>query len=237
MRTTSNRRPTRPRERWSKCSVIQGGLWATGLRYDLVALFAAGRKITSPPWIEIGGPNLGREDAVIRDEANATGRCTLPLAQIAERTNVGRAKARAAIRLAEGLGVIAIEDASDEGVSSSSAASSRAVEPKRREQFAQVARLQSWECCARVRQRRSLRRSSNPTAGRLALAASPVQQHPACCQQLTATHERDHGLVRLRKDSKRVGDTVSTHRLPFVHAQDGAFKQRSDDLIGTTASG
>ena len=49
------------------------------------------------------------EDAVIRDEANATGRCTLPLAQIAERTNVGRAKARAAIRLAESLGLIAID--------------------------------------------------------------------------------------------------------------------------------
>ena len=152
--------------------------------------------------------DLGGEDAVIRDEANA-GRRTLPLTRIAERTNEAGPKSESP-QARRGPGVIAIEDASDEGVSSSSAASSRAVEPKRREQFAQVARLQSWECCARVRQRRSLRRSSNPTAGRLALAASPVQQHPACCQQLTATHERDHGLVRLRKDSNRVGDSVST---------------------------
>jgi hypothetical protein len=41
--------------------------------------------------------------AVIRDEAKATGSCTLPLARIAERANVGRAKARAAIRLADSL--------------------------------------------------------------------------------------------------------------------------------------
>jgi len=58
-----------------------------------------------------------------------------------------------------------------------------------------------------------------------------VQQHLACRQQLTATHERDHGLVRFRKDRKRAGDAVSTHRLPFVHAQGGAFKQSSEDLI------
>jgi hypothetical protein len=45
--------------------------------------------------------------AVIRDDAKATGRCTLPLARIAERANIGRAKARAAIRLAESLGIIA----------------------------------------------------------------------------------------------------------------------------------
>ena len=51
------------------------------------------------------------------------------------------------------------------------------------------------------RQRRSPRPSLDPTAGRLALAAGPVQQHLACRQQLTATHERDHGLVRFRKDS------------------------------------
>jgi hypothetical protein len=49
--------------------------------------------------------------AVIRDEAKATGKCTLPLARIAERANIGRAKARAAIRLAESLGAIAIEEA------------------------------------------------------------------------------------------------------------------------------
>jgi hypothetical protein len=48
--------------------------------------------------------------AVIRDEAKATGRCDLPVARIAERANIGRAKARAAIRLAESLGAIAIEE-------------------------------------------------------------------------------------------------------------------------------
>jgi hypothetical protein len=47
--------------------------------------------------------------AVIRDEAKTTGRCTLPVARIAERANIGRAKTRAAIRLAESLGAIAIE--------------------------------------------------------------------------------------------------------------------------------
>ena len=51
--------------------------------------------------------------AVIRNEASATGKCTLPVARIAERANVGRAKARAAIRLAERLGIIAIEVAPD----------------------------------------------------------------------------------------------------------------------------
>ena len=39
--------------------------------------------------------------AVIRNEAQASGKCSLPLARIAERANIGRAKARAAIRLAE----------------------------------------------------------------------------------------------------------------------------------------
>jgi Helix-turn-helix domain len=47
--------------------------------------------------------------AVIRDEAKGTGECTLPVARIAERANIGRAKTRAAIRLAESLGLIAIE--------------------------------------------------------------------------------------------------------------------------------
>ena len=47
--------------------------------------------------------------AVIRDEARATGKCTLSVARIAERANIGRAKTRAAIRLAEYLGLIAIE--------------------------------------------------------------------------------------------------------------------------------
>ena len=48
--------------------------------------------------------------AVIRNEAKTTGKCTLPVARIAERANVGRAKARAAIRLAASLGVITIEE-------------------------------------------------------------------------------------------------------------------------------
>jgi hypothetical protein len=51
--------------------------------------------------------------AVIRNEAKATGRCTLPVARIAERANVGRAKTQAAIRLAERLGIIGIEVAPD----------------------------------------------------------------------------------------------------------------------------
>jgi hypothetical protein len=51
--------------------------------------------------------------AVIRNEAAATGRCTLPVARIAERANVGRAKVRAAIKLAERLEIIAIEIAPD----------------------------------------------------------------------------------------------------------------------------
>jgi hypothetical protein len=51
--------------------------------------------------------------AVIRNEAAATGKCTLPVARIAERANVGRAKVRAAIRLAERLEIIAIEIAPD----------------------------------------------------------------------------------------------------------------------------
>ena len=48
--------------------------------------------------------------AVFRDEAEATGKCELPVARIAERANIGRARARAAIRLAETLGAIAIEE-------------------------------------------------------------------------------------------------------------------------------
>jgi hypothetical protein len=63
--------------------------------------------VVVPP--EVAEPVL----AVIRDEGRATGRCTLSVARIAERANVGRAKARAAIRLAERLGIIAIEVAPD----------------------------------------------------------------------------------------------------------------------------
>lgn len=51
--------------------------------------------------------------AVIRNEAQASGKCSLPLARIAERANVGRAKVRAAIRLAERLGIIAVGVAPD----------------------------------------------------------------------------------------------------------------------------
>jgi hypothetical protein len=51
--------------------------------------------------------------AVIRNEAQASGKCSLPVARLAERANIGRAKARAAIRLAEGLGLIAIEETPD----------------------------------------------------------------------------------------------------------------------------
>ena len=48
--------------------------------------------------------------AVIQSEASATGGCALSVAQIAKRANVGRAKVRAAIRLAESIGAIATED-------------------------------------------------------------------------------------------------------------------------------
>ena len=50
--------------------------------------------------------------AVIQNEASATGECYLSVAQIARRAHHGRAKTRAAIRLAQSLGVIAREDAS-----------------------------------------------------------------------------------------------------------------------------
>ena len=50
------------------------------------------------------------------NEAGATGRCVLPLARIAERANIGRAKTRPAIRLAESLGVIAIEEPNQQRV-------------------------------------------------------------------------------------------------------------------------
>ena len=49
--------------------------------------------------------------AVIQNEARATGECTLSVAQIAERANVGRTKARAAIRLAECYWVVTVEQA------------------------------------------------------------------------------------------------------------------------------
>ena len=51
--------------------------------------------------------------AVIRNETQTTGKCTLPVAQLAEHANIGRAKVRAAIRLAESLGLIAIDETPD----------------------------------------------------------------------------------------------------------------------------
>jgi two-component system response regulator FixJ len=45
--------------------------------------------------------------AVIQNQASATGECSLSVARIAERAHHGRAKTRAAIRLAESVGVIA----------------------------------------------------------------------------------------------------------------------------------
>ena len=52
--------------------------------------------------------------AVIRNEASTSGRCIVPVARIAERANIGRAKTRAAIRLAEKLGLITIEETPDQ---------------------------------------------------------------------------------------------------------------------------
>lgn len=50
--------------------------------------------------------------AVIQNEASASGECCLSVTQIAKRAHHGRAKTRAAIRLAESVGVIAREDGS-----------------------------------------------------------------------------------------------------------------------------
>ena len=58
-----------------------------------------------------------------------------------------------------------------------------------------------------------------------------MQQHFACRQQFTATQRCDDGLVQFSKDAIRVRTSVFTQRLPLVHSQDGAIKQRSDDLI------
>jgi hypothetical protein len=63
---------------------------------------------------------------VIRDEAKATGKCELLVTQIAERANI--AKVRAAIRLAESLGAIAIEEIPDPSGCSSIVASPPAVD-------------------------------------------------------------------------------------------------------------
>ena len=45
--------------------------------------------------------------AVIRNETAATGKCTLSVARIAERANIGRAKVRAAIKFAARSEIIA----------------------------------------------------------------------------------------------------------------------------------
>jgi hypothetical protein len=92
-------------ENRNKSKIVQRVVW--GRR------FLAATVVVPPPI----GKHLNTDAmavlAVIRNEAVATGKCTLPVARIAERANVGRAKARAAIRLAERLGLIAIEVASD----------------------------------------------------------------------------------------------------------------------------
>src|SRR5262245_2876557 len=75
--------------------------------------FLAATVVVPPDVAELLNTDAMAVLAVIRDEARATGRCTLPVARIAERANIGRAKARAAIRLAEDLGLIAIEEAPD----------------------------------------------------------------------------------------------------------------------------
>src|SRR6476661_3952544 len=75
--------------------------------------FLAATVVVPPSISELLNTDAMAVLAVIRNEAAATGRCSLPVARIAERANVGRAKVRAAIRLAERLGIIAIEVASD----------------------------------------------------------------------------------------------------------------------------
>jgi hypothetical protein len=71
--------------------------------------FLAATVVVPPEVAELLNTDAMAVLAVIRDEARATGKCILPVARIAERANIGRAKTRAAIRLAESLGLIAIE--------------------------------------------------------------------------------------------------------------------------------
>jgi hypothetical protein len=71
--------------------------------------FLAATVVVPPEVAELLNTDAMAVLAVIRDEASATGKCVLPVARIAERANIGRAKTRAAIRLAESLGLIAIE--------------------------------------------------------------------------------------------------------------------------------
>ena len=75
--------------------------------------FLAATVVVPPSISELLNTDAMAVLAVIRNEAAATGKCTLPVARIAERANVGRAKVRAAIKLAERLEIIAIEIAPD----------------------------------------------------------------------------------------------------------------------------
>src|SRR3954464_898964 len=75
--------------------------------------FLAATVVVPPSISELLNTDAMAVLAVIRNDAAATGKCTLPVARIAERANVGRAKVRAAIKLAERLEIIAIEIAPD----------------------------------------------------------------------------------------------------------------------------
>jgi hypothetical protein len=75
--------------------------------------FLAATVVVPPSISELLNTDAMAVLAVIRNEAAATGKCTLPVARIADRANVGRAKVRAAIKLAERLEIIAIEIAPD----------------------------------------------------------------------------------------------------------------------------
>jgi hypothetical protein len=76
-------------------------------RVGLTRQFLAATVLVPPSVAEHLNMNAMAVLAVIRNEAEATGRCTLPVARIAQLANVGRAKARTVIRLAESLGLIA----------------------------------------------------------------------------------------------------------------------------------
>jgi hypothetical protein len=97
----------------SECSApsVADALRALALDYLRLAARAAGATVVVPPSMaERQNTDALAVLAVIRDEAKATGKCELPVARIAERANIGRARARAAIRLAETLGAITIEE-------------------------------------------------------------------------------------------------------------------------------
>jgi hypothetical protein len=71
--------------------------------------FVASTVVVSPDVAEHLNTDALAVLAIIRNEAQASGKCSLPVARIAERANIGRAKTRAAIRLAEKLGLITID--------------------------------------------------------------------------------------------------------------------------------